>query len=196
MLRSVVLLALLSVVLAGCFGGGKAASQAAGEQDPPQSARLMRPLHFPRVAGARCPTSRGRYVATPTASGIALGSGPVRVFINNPGDLRHGMAHLGSTEFPGWLALKTHFFSVPAYQGPFLVRAKSLDRSGPIALGATPTQAGPLLMPPGPAANGAAGWREFPYSTFVKAPGCYAWQVDGLTFSKTIVVRMLPKLDG
>jgi hypothetical protein len=156
----------------------------------------MRPLHFPRVAGAHCPASRGRYVATPTASGIALGSGPVRVFINNPGDLRHGMARLGSTGVPGWLALKTHFFSVPAYHGPFLVRAKRLDRSGPITLGARPTQTAPLLVPSGPAANGLAGWREFPYSTFVKAPGCYAWQVDGLTFSKTIIVRMLPKLEG
>jgi hypothetical protein len=190
MLKSVVLLALLAVVLPGCFGGGKTSS-AAGE-----SARLMRPLHFPRVANARCPASRGRYVATPTASGIALGSGPVRVFINNAGDLRHGMARLASTDVPGWLALKTHFFSVPAYQGPFLVRAKSLDRSGSITLGADPTQTGPLLVPAGPAANGLAGWREFPYSTFVKAPGCYAWQVDGLTFSKTITVRMLPKLKG
>jgi hypothetical protein len=196
MLRSVVLLALLAVVLAGCFGGRKAASQGAGEQGPPQSAKLMRLLHFPRVAGARCPASRGRYVATPTVSGIALGSGPVRVFINNPGDLRHGMAHLASTDVPGWLALKTHFFSVPAYHGPFLVRAQRLDDSGPIRLGARPTQTAPLRVPSGPAANGLAGWREFPYSTFVKAPGCYAWQVDGLTFSKTIIVRMLPKLDG
>jgi hypothetical protein len=196
MLRSVVLLALLAVVLAGCFGGRKSASQSAGERGPPQSAKLMRPLHFPRVAGARCPASRGRYVDTPTVSGIALGSGPVRVFINNPGDLRHGMAHLASTDVPGWLALKTHFFSVPAYHGPFLVRAKRLDDSGPIRLGARPTQTAPLRVPSGPAANGLAGWREFPYSTFVKAPGCYAWQVDGLTFSKTIIVRMLPKLDG
>jgi hypothetical protein len=156
MLRGVVLLALLAVVLGGCFGG-KAASQASSEQGPPQSATLMRPLHFPRVAGARCPASHGRYVATPTASGIALGSGPVRVFINNPCDLRHRMAHLGSTDVPGWLALKTHFFSGPAYQGPFLVRAKRLDHSGPIRLGARPTQNTPLLVASGPAANGLAG---------------------------------------
>jgi hypothetical protein len=120
----------------------------------------------------------------------------VRVFINNAGDLRHGKAHLASTDFPGWLALKTHFVSVPAYQGPFLVRAKNLDHSGPIALGATPTQAARLFMPAGPAANGLAGWREFPKSTFVKAPGCYGWQVDGLTFSEMIIVRMLPKFHG
>jgi hypothetical protein len=118
------------------------------------------------------------------------------VFINNAGDLRHGSAHLASTQFPEWQALKTHFFTSPAYRGPFLVRAKRLDDPGPIALGATPAQATPLVVPSGLAANGMAGWREFPYSTFVKAPGCYAWQVDGRTFSEVIVVQMLPKLQA
>ncbi|MEO8291784.1 MAG: hypothetical protein ABI635_01485 [Actinomycetota bacterium] len=120
----------------------------------------------------------------------------MRVFISNAGDLRHGRAHLASTGVAGWLALKTHFFTPPAYKGPFLVCAERLDHAGPIALGATPTRAGPLLVPSGPAPNGAAGWREFPYSTFVEAAGCYAWQVDGLTFSELIVVRMLPKLNA
>jgi hypothetical protein len=51
-------------------------------------------------------------------------------------------------------------------------------------------------VPSGPAANGLAGWREFPYSTFVKSPGCYAWQVEGATFSEVIVVRMLAKFNA
>jgi hypothetical protein len=185
-----------ALLLAACFGGGgeRASAPATASMSGSVAARLNRPLHFPQLAGTRCPASRGRYVATPTASGIALGSGPVRVFIDNAGELRGGMAHLASSRFPGWLALKTHFFSVPAYQGAFLVRAKSLDQSGPIALGATPRHAARLFVPSGPAANGLAGWREFPESTFFKAPGCYAWQVDGLTFSEIIVVRALPKL--
>jgi len=118
------------------------------------------------------------------------------VFINNAGNLREGRAHLASTNFPGWLALKTHFFSRPGYRGPFLVRAKRLDQSGPIALGATPTQGSTLFVPFGSATNGLEGWREFPKSTFVKSPGCYAWQVDGLTFSELIVVRTLPKFQA
>jgi hypothetical protein len=128
------------------------------------------------------------------ADGVALGSGPVRVFINNAGDLRRGRAHLASTGVHGWLALKTHFFTPPAYQGPFLVRATGLDHAGPIALGATPKQPATLFVPSGPAVNGEAGWREFPYFTFVKSPGCYAWQVDGRTFSEIVVVRMLARL--
>ena len=190
---------LLPACLGGSDRGASAPSTSGGASTTAPSATvrqtLARPLHFPRVADG-CPASHGRYVSTPTVRGIALGKGPVRVFVNNAGDLHRGRAHLASTDFGTWLALKTHFFSSPGYQGPVLVRTKRLDRDGPIILGGRPTEAAPLLVPGGPAANGLEGWREFPYSTFVKAPGCYAWQVDGRTFSEIIVVRMLPKLQA
>jgi hypothetical protein len=89
------------------------------------------------------------------------------------------------------MSIKTHFFSVPAYQGPFLVRAKRLDQPGIIRLGGVPTDTARLVVPPGQTLNGTNGWREIPYFTFVKAPGCYGWQVDGLTFSEVIVARLL-----
>jgi hypothetical protein len=196
--RTSVVLAASVLVLPACLGGSDheasvPSTSGRASPTPPSttavSAKLSRPLHFPRVADGRCPASPGRYVATPDFASIAIGTGPVRVAINNAGDPRHGF-HPGA--FRGWLALKTHFFSLPSYQGPFLVRAKRLDRPGPVRLGATPTEAAPLVVPPG-ANAGAAGWREFPSFTFVKAPGCYAWQVDGLKFSDIIVVRMLPK---
>jgi hypothetical protein len=102
---------------------------------------------------------------------------------------RHGVAGLiNPTNSPPWLALKTLWFSVPAYQGPFVIRAQRLGRPGPVALGEGPTVA-PLVVPPGPTLNGTGGWREAPGGLWVRAPGCYAWQVDGLTFSETIVVR-------
>jgi hypothetical protein len=41
-IRSVVLLALLAVVLGGCFGGEKASSQATAEKGPPQSVPVVR----------------------------------------------------------------------------------------------------------------------------------------------------------
>lgn len=148
---------------------------------------LVRPLHFPTAHGRRCPASSGGYVATPDFGSMSVGTGPVRVAINNAGDPHHGF-HTAATG--GWLAIKTHFFSSPSYTGPFLVRAERLDRPGPIELGATPTQGGPLVVPPG-AYEGTSGWREVPYFTFVRTPGCYALQVDGLTFSTVIVVRLL-----
>jgi hypothetical protein len=149
--------------------------------------RLVRPLHFPSTAGGPCPASRGHQ----TSYGpMALGHGPVRVGIDNAGDLRHGRVHPAAYS-PSWLALKTHFLSLPSYRGPFLVRARRLDHPGTIALGPTPSEAGPLVVPAGPADNGTAGSREFPYFTFVRSPGCYAWQIDGLTFSDIVVVQIL-----
>jgi hypothetical protein len=117
------------------------------------------------------------------------------VGIDNPGDLRHGKVRMAPGS-AGWYGIKTHFFSLPGYQGPFLVRARRLDQRGPIRIGASPASARPLLVPAGPTANGSGGRREVPYFTFVRAPGCYGWQIDGRTFSETIVARVLPPLQA
>jgi hypothetical protein len=156
---------------------------------PPVAARLVRPLHFPSSASGRCPASRGRYVQTPAFADTALGSGTVRIVVDTPADVRHG--EVRAPRIAGWLSLKTHFFSVPAYQGPFLVRARSIGRPRAIGLGATPADATRVLVvPAGPTANTTQGWRDAPAFTFVKAPGCYGWQIDGLTFSELIVARI------
>jgi len=155
--------------------------------------KLIRPLHFPPATGKPCPATPGRFVTTPDFASWTLGSGRVQVVVNNQGDLRHGKVNLAPGP-AGWDNLKTHFFGVAEYRGPFLVRAKRIDRSGPIRIGATPRQAAPLVVPPGPTPNGTDGRREIPYFTFVKAPGCYGWQIDGQGFSEVIVAQLLPPL--
>ena len=150
---------------------------------------LKRTLRLPVVGpGQRCPTSRGAVVSNSYFVGVALGSGPVRPIPAAQGDLHHGVVVLSTdTGAPGWLAFKTLWFSVPSYQGPFVIRARRLDGSGPIAFGGSPTLA-PLVVPPGETLNSGAGYRTAPGGTWVKAPGCYGWQIDGLTFSDVIVV--------
>jgi hypothetical protein len=116
----------------------------------------------------------------------------VRPLIASAGDVRQGVADLDPAETPGWREFKTLWFSVPAYQGPFVIRAERLDKQGPIRLGGSgllPTSASPLVVPAGPTLNSWNGWRTVPSGTWAKSPGCYAWQVDGRTFSETIVVR-------
>jgi hypothetical protein len=156
-------------------------------------AALKRPLHFPVLrTGQRCPASRGTPFSTPDFGGMALGTGPVRVLIVSRGNLRHGTADLiNPTSSPPWLALKTLWFSLPAYQGPFVIRAKRLGRPGPAALGDVTggPVAVPLVVPPGPTINSFGGYRTSPGGLWVRTPGCYAWQVDGLTFSEIIVVH-------
>ena len=79
-------------------------------------ANLIRPLHFPAATDAHCPATPGHFVTT-------LGSwafGTRRVGVGTAsiaGDLRHGRVNLARGP-SGWENLKTHFFSVPAYQGP------------------------------------------------------------------------------
>jgi hypothetical protein len=158
-------------------------------------AALKRPLHFPVLRpGERCPASHGLPVNNSIFGGVALGNGPVRPSLAelSVGDARRGIADLLSRTSapPPWLVVKTLWFSVPAYQGPFVIRAERLGRPGPIALGESPTFA-PLVVPPGPTMNGGLGWRTAPGGTWVKSPGCYAWQVDGLTFSYIIVVQAM-----
>jgi hypothetical protein len=143
-------------------------------------------LHFPVLrAGQRCPISRGTPFNNSYFGGVARGAGPVRVLAGN----RRGIAELiNPTSAPPWLALKTLWFSLPAYQGPFVIRAERVGRPGPVALGEGPV-VGPLVVPPGPTLNSYLAWRTVPGGLWVKSPGCYAWQVDGLGFSEIIVVR-------
>jgi hypothetical protein len=129
--------------------------------------------------------------------GVALGSGPVKVLIANRGDLRVGHAVLGISEAPGWFALQTLWFSVPGYDGPFVVRAKRLGSHGPVRV--TPSGSGlspgsgSLVVPAGPTLNTQHGYRTVPGSTWVTSPGCYAWQVDGENFREVITVDAQPR---
>lgn len=150
---------------------------------------LDRKLHLPVLRrGERCPASLGRRVDTADFGGVALGAGPVRVVVGSEGDLRRGVAVLTASSAPGWLALKTLWFSAPGYQGPFVIRAKRLDGVGQVGLGEGATVA-PLVVPPGPTLNDGHGYRTAPGGLWVKSAGCYGWQVDGLNFSEVLVVK-------
>jgi hypothetical protein len=155
-------------------------------------AALMRPLTFPVLtAGQSCPATPGSQLDGGGFGGIALGTGPVRPILAGepPSDAARGIADLvHPTSVPPWLGVKTLWAIVPAYQGPVVIRAKRLDGPGMIATGEGPTVTA-LVVPPGPTLNGGSGWRTAPGGTWVMAEGCYAWQVDGLTFSYIIIFR-------
>jgi hypothetical protein len=71
-------------------------------------------------------------------------------------------------------------------------RAERLDGSG-IRIGSTPAEKAPLLVLGAMHAVGQGSWQDLSYFTFVKTPCCYGWQIDGLNFSTTAVIRVLPK---
>lgn len=88
----------------------------------------------------------------------------------------------------GWYVLKTLWFATPEYKGPILIRGRQLDGENPLAFGEGPQLLDPQLAR-GKTLNGGHGFRTWPGGTWVRAPGCYGWQVDGRNFSRTIVFR-------
>ncbi len=152
----------------------------------PFPAALKRPLVLPLLSpGGSCPVSAAHPISTPAFGGVALGTGPARPLAAAPMNAAHAIL-LDRVQEQGWYAFKTLWFTEPSYQGPVRIRGARIDAPGAIAFGESPTLA-ELIVPPDGTVNGRDGWREAPGGTFVKTPGCYAWQVDGVGFSNIIV---------
>jgi hypothetical protein len=98
-----------------------------------------------------------------------------------------------------WRSAETVWVSEPAYDGPVLVRGRQLDGANRIGFG---TRVGPeweLRLPGGNWAEGRKplrawgralharkGWRVALAYVRIRAAGCYAFQVDGASFSERI----------
>ena len=148
--------------------------------------KLYRPLHLPTLApGAPCPVSSVQEVSP--SYGLALGPGPVYPFgLGTEATLSSGGAHLP----PPWTGNKVFWVTAPRYRGPFLVRGHQLD--GPWWVGFEPGRR-PLAELPFPSMKQLGGgrkqWRQTATDTRVRAAGCYAYQIDGTTFSRVVVFR-------
>jgi hypothetical protein len=134
-----------------------------------QSALLSRPLTIPRLRpAARCPVSKVHR----TAFGPGLGPGPVYA--------RFGT---GSTLKVRDRRQKVLWFSLASYTGPIVIRGGRIDGTGTLGFDAS-RDASWIFIAAG------SGIRNRPSSTWADAPGCYAYQVDGTGFSRTIVFRV------
>ncbi|MBI3745306.1 MAG: hypothetical protein HY264_02040 [Chloroflexi bacterium] len=77
-----------------------------------------------------------------------------------------------------------------AYAGPVLIRGGRLGAAGAVQFGSGDT--GPRdefrLTEPWASSQGEEpDWREWPSYTFVPSLGCFAYQIDGVGFTKVIV---------
>jgi hypothetical protein len=153
---------------------------------PPE---LQRPLHLPKLEpGQPCPVSHGRLFSNSQFGGFVLGVGLVQPLIVGPHAASFAVMTFRAVYGRGWYAVKTLWFGRPSYQGPVLIRGRRLDAPGRIVFGGTPSVLDPQL-PPEPTLNGTGGWREWPGGTWLRSPGCYAWQIDGTDFSTVIVFK-------
>lgn len=125
---------------------------------------LRRPLHLPALGGS-CP--------------VRAGSGPVKPQ-GNP-------TQLAVSSFVGsaWLAGEVNW-RASGYSGPILIRGRELGGPHAVGFGEGHVPYDELQLH-GPAMGAPLGvWPSF---TRVRKPGCYAYEVDGTSFSEVIVFR-------
>jgi hypothetical protein len=148
----------------------------------------MRPVHLPPANPGACPIGSAKKISD--GLGPALGDGPIYAvsFVGSP-----VMTLTGHERNPnGFYELKVLWVATDEYGGPALVRGGRIDGSGALEFDGGDddnrlSMRSTVFSPDVP-----RSWRQFPSSTDVKGPGCYAWQVDGTTFSETIVFQVAP----
>ncbi len=209
---AVTVVAVGTVLAAGCAAGQSHTSTstvtplpfyATEAADPSWVPLQQRPLHLPALApGAVCPHARGHLLPQ---FGVALGSGPaypIPTQASEEGGVLHfvdASHYMGGHS--GWGGQKVLWVIDPAYHGFVLIRGQQID--GPHALGLNGGIDQPetyAIEPPpivalrlvAPAPGAAGQWANWPSQTRLQAPGCYAYQVDGSSFSSVIVFQAVP----
>jgi hypothetical protein len=160
----------------------------------------VRPLRLPTVpAGAPCPTTQPRAWSGPGVAAAVLGDGPLYPVADY---FQGGPAVLALRDQDrrpdGMYEVKVRWIGA-GYTGPVLVRAARIDGAGP----REPATASVTFSYFGERRDGGyyaeLSWpdSDIPAATSVGGPGCYAYQVDGTTFSTIIVFRAaLPAPSG
>lgn len=182
------------VVMTACSGGGADGSEVERRSSAPtnpvegvdvEQSTLRRDLHLPPLSsGDECPRTPGGRQAPKVA--ITLGDGPVYPVLgmSQPPPRPGGVAILrDDIRRHGWYWHKTLWAIDKAYRGPVLIRGARIDRAGPLRFGVDWEVRHELEMP----SEQKPQWRYGPSSTLLRGPGCYAFQVDGTSFSDVIV---------
>jgi hypothetical protein len=155
----------------------------------------VRPLHFPTLAqGAACPVSPvSRFYAS---YGLGLGDGPIFPFAFAPDG--QPAAYIPPSQGPKGLIpgfTKLFWAIAPSYRGPALVRGAQLDGLDGVFFNGGHAQddvgdwaSAPLLSELQLAGDGM--WTVDGAYVRLLGPGCYAFQVDGASFSQTLIFRV------
>lgn len=148
-----------------------------------------RPLRLPELSdGAACPLESPAKISE--GLGPAVGQGPIYAvsFAGNPVVRLSELTRYAD----GYYRLKVLWVATDAYTAPALVRGGRIDRPGEVRFNDGDADLRlsmrSFVFSPGVPRT----WRQFPSDTDVKEPGCYAWQLDGSTFSETIVFHVVP----
>lgn len=187
-----VLAALAILVATGCTVPGGSADPTTSPGSPAASpsvdlvAALRRPWAQPKLPeGKPCPVTTD--VSTPDPDLAPLvGLGPARPILDEGASLTYVTHDQGA----GWVdhtwgGAKVLWAVDPAQTGPVLVRGRQLDGPGKLAF-EDPAIPELVLHADSPQGLGD-GWHDNPSYTRLRAPGCYAYQIDTADSTWTVV---------
>jgi hypothetical protein len=159
--------------------------------------RLWRKLTLPVLAaGSPCTVSATRRI--PGVSTPVLGSGQTLFAAgaySSSGPTTAEMAFpptTGPAAGTGWGVAKTPLLVPRSFSEPLVVRGRRLDRV-PEPLGFSAGHGRPSIamqLAPGSPTVRLGSWKAYGLLLWATSPGCYGVQVDGRTFSRTIVFRV------
>ena len=149
-------------------------------------AALHRPVRLPTISpGDPCPVTLSWHQPD-KGLGIVQGTGwagPVGLSASGVLNYADPTTANALTD-RSWGAAKVLWAVDSAIEGPVLVRGGQLDGTHSLRFNDPPVHE-LLLLPKPPVTPG--GWRDYPGFTRVRAPGCYAYQVDAASGSAIIV---------
>lgn len=179
------------------------ASVSSGTDTAVDWAALHRPLKISRLkAGSRCPISPSRRYGYGSADRL-FGTEPVFLLVGAiVASGREGVdIGLSWRDTQGWRGAKTPWEVRSAYDGPILIRGARIDRKGAVAFGDPPGPSGAVgarqreaRWPAGVDSDERSEYRGLALGTNFRSPGCYAFQADGRSFSRTIVIRVTDEM--
>jgi hypothetical protein len=148
---------------------------------------LRRQLHVPHLtASGGCPVADSAQVVDRQAL-----NGREPAFLMGVGYAPPGVIYMGAPDATGWRGQKTPWLVPLAYDGPVLVRGVRVDRAGPMRFakgyGEHLTE---LRYASGENNGTSAGHRFLAGTSLFRAAGCYAFQIDGTSFSRVVVMRV------
>jgi hypothetical protein len=182
-----------ALAVVGLVLGATGASASAGDV----WMTLHRPLHMPKVApGAECPVSKVDRRFDFAKYGVAEGIGRGPAYAMRRGVIVFDWPPSTRSEFAGskWSGAKVLWFVSPRYRGPVLIRGQQLDRPDVVRFDKGKVPSSELRIPAGSSIVGNpgvpdVGQRYRPSTTRLRSSGCYAYQVDGTSFSYAVVFR-------
>jgi hypothetical protein len=139
-----------------------------------------------------CPVSP-QQVASNLAPGFglgpAVGSGAIYALMGEMqrGVLIYSQAYSQSHYKDGWALSKVLWMAKPEVSGNILIRGRQIDGPNVIGFGMGDTPESMLQWQ----AASKSGWASLPSEIRIRAPGCYAYQVDSQGGSEVIVFQVM-----